>query len=348
VQHLLLLSYKAKRPKKKESALDELLDVKVLLEGHCESLKDVIINDMVAPVQNRSLDDIRKSKLDWRLSALLFGPPGTSKTETAKAVASCLGWPYVEITPSAFLSKGLENIYVQADEIFANLMDLRGVVVLFDEMDALVQNRDDPDLRLDITSQFLTTSMLPKLAALHDNGFVVFFMATNFQDRFDAAIKRAGRFDLHLCMWPPTTDSKCERLNKLVEQRERPEDVEKSCALIKEYVAANRNVGDLLSLFTFSECKAFIRGLAGTGSLLSELTRLGQKGFTAKVTEASDSLGLKMKDLAMLQKAGIRWKTLSDLDAMIDFNDRIRQAKKVKMNPTIRYFMDRHLSKRQS
>src|ERR1022692_4074059 len=67
-------------------------------------------------------------------------PPGTSKTTFARAVATQLGWPYIEINPSHFLSNGLEQIYVRTDEIFRDLMDLSGVVVLFDEMDALVES----------------------------------------------------------------------------------------------------------------------------------------------------------------------------------------------------------------
>ena len=33
-------------------------------------------------------------------------------------------------------------------------------------------------------------------------------MATNFQEIFDDAIKRAGRFDFLLCMGPPTLKAK--------------------------------------------------------------------------------------------------------------------------------------------
>src|SRR5262249_51787126 len=141
-----------------------------------------------------------------RRSALLFGPPGTSKTSIVKALAKKIGWPFLEINPAHFLNEGLERIYVRADEVFEDLMDLSGVVVLFDEMDALVQKRKDEDKtseRLDVTRQFLTTSMLPKLSKLYERGGVLFFMATNYQSEFDEAIKRPRRFDLLLCMAPP-------------------------------------------------------------------------------------------------------------------------------------------------
>src|SRR5208337_4391372 len=127
-------------------------------------------------------------------SALLFGPPGTSKTTIAEVVAERLGWSLVVVTPSHFLSKGFEQIYVRANEIFEDLMDMSNVVILLDEMDALVQTRESPRGNdgqlgqgrgkgntpgLDVTRQLLTTSMLPKLADLYKRAQVVFLMATN-------------------------------------------------------------------------------------------------------------------------------------------------------------------------
>jgi len=80
-------------------------------------------------------------------------------------------------------------------------------------MDALVRTREpNAESGLDITSTFLTTSMLPKLAALHDRGRVIFFMTTNYQEKFGEAIKRRGRFDLLLCMWPPSWKNKVNQL----------------------------------------------------------------------------------------------------------------------------------------
>jgi SpoVK/Ycf46/Vps4 family AAA+-type ATPase len=146
----------------------------------------------------------------------LFGPPGTSKTSLVKAIAKRLAWPFVEINPSHFLDEGLETIYVRADEIFDDLMDLKQVVVLFDEMDALVQRRTSGEYTrpLDITRQFLTTSMLPKLAKLYDQARVLFFMATNHQTDFDEAIKRPGRFGLLIHMGTPTWKQKLEQIGE--------------------------------------------------------------------------------------------------------------------------------------
>jgi SpoVK/Ycf46/Vps4 family AAA+-type ATPase len=116
--------------------------------------------------------------------------------------------------PSDFLTGGLEQIYARANEVFEDLMDISTAVVLFDEMDALVQKRGDD---LDVTRQLLTTSMLPKLAGLHDQAKLIFLMATNHRKGLDEAITRPGRFDLQICVGPPSWSQKLAGVSQVLE-----------------------------------------------------------------------------------------------------------------------------------
>jgi hypothetical protein len=79
------------------------------------------------------------------------------------------------------------------------------VVVLLDEFDEMGRNRDDND---NILSRFITTSMLPKLAAINDERKIVVLLATNYVSRFDSAFSRGGRFDMVIQVMPPTAASK--------------------------------------------------------------------------------------------------------------------------------------------
>lgn len=186
------------------------------------TVKTIIEEEIVKPVSDTFGSS---TKLEKRHSAVLFGPPGTAKTTLCRAVAQKLGWPYLELSPSDFLGGGLDQIYSKVNEVFDDLTDLWGTVVLFDEMDALVRNRDisdedqtdgkgdddlnkQPERQLDVTETLLTTSMLPKLAKLHDGARVIYFMATNFIGSFDGAIIRSGRFDLLVHLGPPSTEEK--------------------------------------------------------------------------------------------------------------------------------------------
>jgi hypothetical protein len=185
------------------------------------TLKRVIKGEILKNVKSRDLDPEKLigEGLPVPRSALLFGPPGTSKSRLAKAIAEYLGWPLVVVTPSEFLRRGVEQVHAQVDEVFRDLMDLRRAVVFFDEMDALAQTRegDESDKQgagnLDITRQLLTTSMLPKLANLWEQKRVIFLMATNHKQQLDPAITRPNRFDLLLCVAPPSWADKCTAEN---------------------------------------------------------------------------------------------------------------------------------------
>jgi hypothetical protein len=147
-------------------------------------------------------------------SAILFGPPGTGKTTLAETIAGALKWDFVEIHASSFLSAGLDRVPQQADEIFTLLMELDHCVVLFDEIDELLRERQEE--RSDPFGRFLTTSMLPKLARLWSQKRVIFFVATNDIKHADRAIKRSQRFDAAIYVAPPSFAIKLGELSELL------------------------------------------------------------------------------------------------------------------------------------
>lgn len=143
-------------------------------------------------------------------SAILFGPPGTGKTTLVRVVAEAIGWPYVELQPSHFVADGLPNVQKTAQGIFDSLMELDRCVVLFDEMDELMRERDSEGT--DAFGRFLTTSMLPRLADLWKQRRVIYFVATNHIEKFDYAVTRAHRFDAHILVPHPSFRAKMRRL----------------------------------------------------------------------------------------------------------------------------------------
>lgn len=269
---LVLRKYQATKPLKADaSRLDKFIDINVALQGDLPAtVKTILIEEIIQPAEEAAR--ARTFRLRNRWSALLFGPPGTSKTSLVKGVAERLGWPYVEINPSDFLKRGLERIPIQADEVFADLMDLSKAVVLFDEMDAIVKRREQKDLeeqwQLDPTSELLTTSMLPKLAQLHDKKQVIFFFATNHRDALDSAITRPGRFDIWLCMGPPSWSEKLKNINTILDRFGVHDDV---AARAAEHLAkfTSKEEGwekhaKHLDYFTFAEVQSFMEFLCRT------------------------------------------------------------------------------------
>jgi len=154
---------------------------------------------------------------EWQArSAILFGPPGASKTTLARLVAAALEWKYIELHSSHFVAEGIQQVQSTADRIFKHLMELDHAVILFDEPDELVRERDDSS---DAFGRFLTTSMLPKLAELWKQRRVIYFIATNHIRYFDAAIVRSERFDLLALAPPPSFIRKRSEILKRLKKR---------------------------------------------------------------------------------------------------------------------------------
>jgi hypothetical protein len=186
-----------------------------------QSVSQQIMDFFVAPAIRSGIDprlepDFKPIRTSQARSAILFGPPGTSKTSLARSVARAIGWHYVELHASHFVSDGLPNVQRKADEIFQYLMQLDHTVVLFDEIDELVRERD---VEADAFGRFLTTSMLPKLAELWNQRKVIYFIATNHIEYFDRAVTRAQRFDALIFVTPPSFQKKIEELERLINEK---------------------------------------------------------------------------------------------------------------------------------
>jgi AAA+ superfamily predicted ATPase len=164
-------------------------------------------------IESHIIDLIRKggeARSEASYSMILYGPPGTAKTTIAKKIAQDLGWPFLEIGSRDFLRDGSDKIDAQADRIFYHCSYLRDVVILFDELEELIRDRE---VELDKQSRLLTTSMLPRIQELRDQKSAVFIFATNRLKTLDLAATRLGRFDIIKYLGYPSTADKIKILN---------------------------------------------------------------------------------------------------------------------------------------
>jgi hypothetical protein len=179
-----------------------------------ELLQTMFINPVRMYKRDDKLEPDSQPIEKWQArSAILFGPPGTSKTFLIRVLPDIIGWKYVEIHASHFVAEGLTQVQKTADRIFKQLLELDHAVVLFDEIDELVRERD---MEKDAFGRFLTTSMLPKLAELWEARKILYFVATNHINYFDSAIIRSQRFDALTLVSPPSYQSKIQGLTKLL------------------------------------------------------------------------------------------------------------------------------------
>ena len=168
-------------------------------------------------------------------SLLLYGPPGTGKSFFTKKIAQCLNWKHITITPSDFLANGSAEIEVRAKGIFSCLMEQENAVILFDEIDQFILDRDSKryDAQSDVF-KLLTPGMLPKFQELRENAKCIFVIATNYAERIDPAIVRLGRIDIKIPLLPP--------------------DWKKRKAICLDFFDELREKGKLKSEYTDSDC----------------------------------------------------------------------------------------------
>jgi transitional endoplasmic reticulum ATPase len=120
---------------------------------------------------------------------VLFGPPGTGKTTFAKAVASRLDWPFVEVFPSRLAESG-DGLAAALRRTFTEIEELEHAVVFIDEVEEIAGIRKPPS-----PLQGVTNELLKLIPGFRERGGRLLVCATNFVRALDPAFLRHGRFD---------------------------------------------------------------------------------------------------------------------------------------------------------
>ncbi|MBO7653421.1 MAG: AAA family ATPase, partial [Kiritimatiellae bacterium] len=198
-----------KRMAPEPQKVDEL--VAALMEPHCElmgvrksngflpakdySLDGLTIKGKVKPVNivkaARNYLDAAYSAGDAdkpRMNILLFGPPGTGKTEFVKYLGKTLDRKVVVVKGSDILSKWLGESEQNIAKAFRQA-EAEHAILFFDEIDGLLQDRAGASHRWEITQ---VNELLQQMENF--NGVMV--AATNFSKNLDAAVMRRFTFKL--------------------------------------------------------------------------------------------------------------------------------------------------------
>jgi hypothetical protein len=163
-------------------------------------------------------------------SLVLHGPPGSSKTAVAEALAGDMWGTHrlIRITPADFTRQGEARLDSEARFVFDLLSHVRGVTVVFDEIDDLLRKRQQ-----DTTMSFLrlvVPAMLNRLQDLRDAAprqEICFVFSTNYIDAIEPALTRPGRFDATIPVPYPDAWSRENILQRNIEEdrREHPKRV---------------------------------------------------------------------------------------------------------------------------
>ena len=135
-------------------------------------------------------------------TVVLFGPPGTGKTTFAKAIASRLSWPFVELHPSTMASEP-GGLAAALRSTFEQIAELKHGVVFIDEVEEIASRRSG-----DSAAPSATNELLKLIPAFRERDGRLFVCATNFVRSLDPAFLRHGRFDYVLPIGLPDEEAR--------------------------------------------------------------------------------------------------------------------------------------------
>ena len=150
------------------------------------------------------------------MSILLFGPPGTGKTQIVRAIARHYNMPLFSVSPASVISKWVgdspKNLAQVFDAAF-KLTDPAGKtlpIVFIDEIDCIASERSSSDS--ESSNQLMSQLLQLTAKCMRPETPVVFIGASNRPDDIDAAVRR--RLSEHIYVGLPDLGDR-ERIIRL-------------------------------------------------------------------------------------------------------------------------------------
>lgn len=140
---------------------------------------------------------------------LMFGPPGTGKTQMARAVANETGAFFFLINGPEIMSKMAGESESNLRKAFEEAEKNAPAIIFIDEIDSIAPKRDKTNGEVErrVVSQLLTL-----MDGMKARANVVVIAATNRPNSIDPALRRFGRFDREVDIGIPDPTGRLEIL----------------------------------------------------------------------------------------------------------------------------------------
>lgn len=167
-----------------------------------KKLKEQLKYDVIDVIENP--EEYKKHNLGLPNGMLLYGPPGCGKTFFAERFAEEAGYNFIKVVSSDIASIYVHGSQEKIGNLFKNAREKAPTILYFDELDAMVPNRE----KLNNQSQSgEVNEFLSQLDNIGESGVFV-IGSTNKPDLIDKAVLRAGRLEKWFYIPPPDLEAR--------------------------------------------------------------------------------------------------------------------------------------------
>ncbi|KAI5962603.1 AFG2 [Candida pseudojiufengensis] len=189
--------------------------------GGQDELKRKLIEVVQLPLE--ASESFKTLGVNAPKGVLMYGPPGCSKTLTAKALATESGLNFLAIKGPEVLNKYVGESERTIREIFRKARAASPSIIFLDEIDAIAGDRDGEGTT---ASKNVLTSLLNEIDGVEELNGVVIIGATNKPSEIDAALLRPGRLDRHIYVAPPDLNARLQILKNCCKKFNLKDDVD--------------------------------------------------------------------------------------------------------------------------